>query len=259
MLNRCRALLDSPLSKPFPKVYFDLKAFRKGISEKKQSLIHAERREIDRVYAKPAPSGWGIERFLKETGLESPSLDKDKFYSELASCFDDWNDFISSSKKDLYRVSNLLNASQVKKLHHYIDLFNHGLFPRVSDEDSVLNGQPLGKQGSGWSVTDDEKLLDLATNKYDFTFGDPWLYIGWEMERSSDEVHERFLQIYTKAENRNRTSEIVISKSFKPLLMNRQFRIIPPQCYMVPSSENFPSSDKNFELPSAFVGYRSDS
>lgn len=258
MLHRCRALLESTQSKPFPKVYFDLKAFRKGIAEKKQSLIQAERREIDRMYARPAPSGWDIMRFLRETGLESSSSDKDKFYAELASCFENWNDFISSSKKDLFRVSNILSASQIKKLYHYIELYNHGLFPpHQGGNDSVLCGKPLAKQGSDWSETDDEQLLDLARHKYDYKFGDPWLYIGWEMERSADEVHERFLKIQTLIENKKRRSEIVISKSFKPLLMNRQFRLMPPHCYIVPSSENFPESEKHLDIPSAFDAYRS--
>lgn len=262
-----RILLEKQ-SKPFPRIYFDLKAFRKGITEKKQSLIQAERREIDRVYAKPPPAGWNIVRFLHETGLEpsedSKSItdDKDKFYTELASCFDDWSDFISSSRKDLFRVSNILTASQVKKLAHFIELYNHGLFPKDELEtNEALRGKKLSFEGKEWTTLQDEQLVDLAINKYDYTFGDPWIYIGWEMQRSGDEVESRFAEIYLKNTNRKRNCEIVISKSFKPLLMNRQFRIIPPQCYVVPSEDNFPCSGggQRLDIPRAFNQYRTSS
>lgn len=250
-------------SKPFPRIYFDLKAFRKGISEKKQSLIQAERREIDRVYAKPAPAGWDIIRFIKETGLEptedgtkSSQDEKEKFYTDLASCFDDWNDFISSSRKDLFRVANLVSASQVKKLAHYIELYNHGLFPRiVAHENEALRGEEPMNETKEWSTKDDEILVDLALNKYDYTFGDPWIYIADELKRSPDSVHDRFIEIFVKPSNRKRTCEVVISKSFRPLLMNRQFRVMPPQCYIVPSEVNFSSEtdgSQKFIVPPSF-------
>lgn len=248
-------------SKPFPRIYFDLKAFRKGIAEKKQSLIQAEKREIDRVYAKPPPDGWDIPRFLREMGLHSSNDDdKEKFYSELAACFDDWNDFISSSRKDLFRVSNLLSQSQLKKLAHYIELYNHGLFPPSEmNLNENLRGKKPEREGAQWTVDEDELLIELATNKYDYKFGDPWIYIGWEMGRSLDEVESRFADIFLKLTNQQRKSEVVISKSFRPLLLNRQFRVIPPQCYIVPSEENFPSKDTKIDIPNAFNKYRATS
>ena len=259
-----RFLLESSEkpSKPFPRVYFDLKAFRKAIAEKKRSLVEAEKREIDRVYAKPPPAGWDVVRFLRETNLDPSDNDVEKFYTDLASCFDDWNDFISSSRKDLFRVSNMLNSSQLKKLAHFIELYNHGLFPpsEVEVNESLL-GKKLENEGQPWTESDDERLVDLATNKYDYKFGDPWIYIGWDMQRSADEVESRFSEIFLKPENRGKNSEIVISKSFKPLLMNRQFRVIPPQCYIVPSEENFPSRNdvKESDIPPAFNMYRTNS
>ena len=47
----------------YPRLYFDFKAFRKTIADKKHSLIEAEEREVRRAYAKPPPSSeWNIER-----------------------------------------------------------------------------------------------------------------------------------------------------------------------------------------------------
>jgi hypothetical protein len=70
----------------YPRVYFDLKAFRKGIAEKKQSLIEAEKRKIDRAYAKEPPQGWDIEKFLQQIKLADPGLSPEEagtFYRKL--------------------------------------------------------------------------------------------------------------------------------------------------------------------------------
>lgn len=248
------------VAKPFPRVYFDLKAFRKGIAEKKSSLLEAEKREIDRAFAKEAPAGWSISDFLRKSQIgklgDLKGDDLDRFYSEVAACFENWNDFISSSRKDLFRVSNLLNPKQVKSLAHHLELFNHGLFPKPEPSSSVFQGKPLANADKEWTSADDEQLLELATQKYDHTFGNPWLFISWDMQRSVDAVRARFVEIFLKPKNASRNSEICLSKSFRPLLMNRQFRLIPPQCVIVPSEANFPSGSAKFELPEKFLPYR---
>jgi hypothetical protein len=249
-------------SKPLPKKYFDLKAFRKGVSEKKQALIEAEKREIRRVYAKDPPENWTVVSFLKVAKLADLSemtntSDVEHFYSEVASCFEDWSDFISSDSKDVLKVSNLLNARQVKKLIHCIELFNHGLFgPESANVEQGFHGVPPARQGAVWTPEEDASLIELTVNGYDYTFGDVWLYVSFEMERTMDEVYERFVEIYLKPRNRERETEIALSKSFRPLLMNRQFRIIPPQCYVIPTDDNFPSICENFHLPEQFKKYR---
>ena len=250
-------------AKSFPKVFFDLKAFRKGITEKKKSLIEAEKREIARVYAKPAPQGWAITSFLEKaklahiSGLNSAD-ETANFHQEVASCFDDWHDFISSTKKDLMRVSHLLSGAQVKRLAHCIELFNHGLFELDTSKPmpAEFMGKRLSRQDEPWTSQEDETLIDLAVRKYDYTFGDVWLYVSGEMMRTPDEVQTRFVGIYIKPRNKAQSTEVALSKSFRPLLMNRQFRVIPPQCYIVPSKFNFPSSFQPFNLPEAFEKYR---
>jgi hypothetical protein len=260
-----RAFSDSatPASKrPFPRMHFDLKAFRKGISEKKHSLIEAEKKEISRAYAKPAPEGWDMLKFLSETriadlGNDGPIKnedDRNKFYQDLAGLFADWADLVSSSRKDLFRVSHMLNSRQLKKLAHCIDLFNHDLFPNeVATESTSVFSTPIPV--SPWTPEDDATLIKLATGKYDHTFGDVWIYIASEMARSVDDVEQRFYEIYMKPENKKRIAEIALTKSFRPLLMNRQFRLIPPQCYIVPSAENFPADKTEFKVPKAFEKY----
>ena len=249
--NLCEKQLKS-----FPKMYFDLKAFRRGISEKKRSLVEAERRAVDRAYAEPAPEGWTVGTFIEKANVSSATDPVD--IPALASCFSDWGDFISSSRKDLLRVSHLLNAEQVKKLAHAIELFNHGLFGTDPQRDPALAGRKLANEGAHWTPAEDERLIHLAVEKYDYTFGDVWLYVSWEMQRSADEVQARFTEIYLKPKNKNRGQvEVVLSKAFRPLLMNRQFRLIPPQCYVVPSRKNFSSDEAApFTLPPAFTKYR---
>jgi hypothetical protein len=244
----------------FPKQYFDLKAFRRGITEKKQSLLAAEKREIDRVFAKPAPEGWSVQTLLEKANLVSDNTSEDskQFLSQVAACFDSWNDLVSSSRKDLFRVSHLLSADQIKKLATAIELFNHGLLGLSKPEvQAAFAGKPLRNENAPWTAEDDGKLIELAVEKYDFTFGDVWLYVSWEMQRSMDQVRDRFVEIYLKPHHAKKNDcEILLSKSYRPLLMNRQFRLVPPQCYIVPSDNNFPSVPAQFELPEPFRKYR---
>ena len=254
MLRSLARYCEGKQLKPFPRVYFDLKAFRKGISEKKQSLIEAERRMIDKAFACPAPEGWSIETFLTRAKI----FDDDSQVSQLASCFESWTDFISSSRKDLLRVSHLLSADQVKKLAVSIELFNRGLFGLSSSETmQAFQGRRLRNHDAPWTPEDDEKLVHLAVEKYDYTFGDVWLYVSGEMERPIDDVRERFVEIYLKKNERREAMEIVLSKSFRPLLMNRQFRLLPPQCFLIPS-RSATLSEESFSLPPAFTRYRSE-
>lgn len=252
----------SASKRPFPRMYFDLKAFRKGISEKKHSLIEAEKKQIARAYAKAPPAEWGVMEFLKATNISDLSTDggiksedeRNNFYSELSTLFEDWSDLVSCSKKDLFRVSHFLNSKQLNKLAHCIDLFNHDLFPYIKTTPSQFSN-PI--EPKPWTSECDATLVRLATEKYDYTFGDVWIYIASEMERDPDDVEQRFHELHTKPFNKARATEITLTKSYRPLLMNRQFRLMPPQCYIIPSEENFPDvADSKFKVPEAFRKYQ---
>lgn len=244
--------------KSFPKVYFDLKAFRKGLKEKKDSLIQAEERSINRAYAIGPPEGWTIGTFLERAKiLEGVSNESTR--NQLVACFDSWSDFISSSKKDLIRVSHIINADQMKRLAVSIELFNRGLFGLGPEEvRKVFAGKPLLNENKPWGSEDDKTLVFLAVEKYDYTFGDVWIYVAYEMQRTVDEVRDRFVEIYLKQQEK-KESEIALTKSFRPLLMNRQFRLLPPQCFVIPSAARVKSETVSESgIPEAFHKYRNE-
>jgi hypothetical protein len=257
MLRSLARTCQKPRS--FPKRYFDLKAFRKGISEKKRSLLEAEKREVDRQFAKPAPEGWTVETFLEKAGIVNSS--DENLIQRLAACFEDWNDLVSSTRKDLFRVSHMLSAEQVKKLSVAIELFNHGLFGLSNTEvEKSFPGKPLRNEAEPWTASEDEKLIELAVEKYDYKFGDVWLYVSAEMERPIDQVRDRFVEIYLKPMlAREEECEVILTKSYRPLLMNRQFRLLPPQCYVIPSDTHYRSETPEFTLSEPFQRYRNPS
>ena len=154
-------------------------------------------------------------------------------------------------------VSHLLTAEEVKKLAHAIELFNHGLYGAETRGNPAFSGRKLTNENAPWTPEDDALLVHLAVEKYDYTFGDVWLYVSWEMQRSMDEVADRFSEIFLKPKNKSRGAcEVLLTKSFRPLLMNRQFRLVPPQCYVVPSEGHLGGAQVTpFILPSGFAKY----
>ena len=57
-------------------------------------------------------------------------------------------------------------------------------------------------------------------------------------------------------QNRSRECELAITKSSRPLLMTRYFKMDPPFLYIVPSEDNFPLAPMNFSLSAKLVKYR---
>eukprot|EP00439_Symbiodinium_sp_Y106_P073196 s3251_g13.t1 len=236
--------------------YFDFKAFRKALKEKKESLSEAELREVRREYALPPPEGWTILDFLEQMKFGDGAED-------VANLFEQWKDFISMSARDIMRIPDI-TAEQQRRLDKYITLFNHGLWPRVSADEfhRRFAGKPLENEGKPWTAEDDELLLQLAgpgeSGGYDVSFGDPWIYISWEMQRREDEVQQRYIELVVQEKERSVRHELAITKASRPLHMHRRFRMIPPDLYIVPSQDNFPLAEPAFELPEAFKKYRQD-
>ena len=198
----------------FPKVYFDLKAFRNQLGKKKSWLESAEKRSIDKLFAREPPNGWTVATFLQKTKLFSSSPP-----AELSSL--SWKEFISSS--EFFRFGGL-DRNLSKKLIHYIELFNHGLWPEAATVEPA-------KIPAEWTPIEIEKLKSLAQS-YDPHFGNPWMYISHALGRTEDDVLSKYFSLQENRETK--PFEICISKSFRPLLMNRQFRLIPPQLVVVP-------------------------
>lgn len=230
--------------------FFDFKAFRKALKEKKESLSEAELREVRREYALPPPEGWTIQNFLEHMKFGDGAED-------VANLFEHWKDFISMSPRDIMRIPDI-TAEQRRKLDKYITLFNHGLWPRVSPDifKERFKGT-LDSEGEPWTPEHDQWLLELA-KLYDVNFGDPWLYISWQMQRREDDVQQRYVELVVKQRERKTQHEFAITKASRPLHMHRSFRIIPADLYIVPSEENFPLAENRFELPNAFQKYRQD-
>lgn len=235
----------------YPPRFFDFKAFRKALKEKKENLSEAELREIRREYAPPPPEGWTVLEFLERMKFGDGAED-------VANLFESWEDFISMTPKDISRIMDI-TLPQRRLLSRYITLFNHGLWPRVSPDEFFqrFGGSRLAREGEPWTPEDDEKLVELA-EFYDVNFGDPWIYISWEMQRRPEDVRDRYMEVVVKPRERATRCEIAITKSSRPLHMNRKFRMIPTDLYIVPSAENFTLVPKRFELPAAFQKYRQD-
>eukprot|EP00435_Cladocopium_sp_Y103_P070678 s576_g35.t2 len=229
--------------------FFDFKAFRKALKEKKESLSEAELREVRREYALPPPEGWTILNFMEHMKFGDGAED-------VANLFEHWKDFISMSPRDIMRIPDI-TAEQRRKLDKYITLFNHGLWPRVSADifKERFNGS-LANEGKPWTPEDDRELRELVKpgeqGGYDVNFGDPWLYISWDMKRREDDVQQRYVELVVKQDERKTQHEFAITKASRPLHMHRSFRIIPADLYIVPSEENFPLAKHRFEVPNAF-------
>jgi len=235
----------------YPKKYFDFKAFRQSLRDKKESLSEAEMREVRREYAPPPPEGWTVREFLEQMKFGDG-------YEDVADLFEEWKDFISMSPKDVQRIPDI-SVAQRRKLSRYITLFCHGLWPKVSTEEFYgrFGGVKLAREGEPWTTEEEERFLELA-RLYDVSFGDPWIYISWEMQRREVDVRDRCIEIAVKPRERADSFELAITKASRPLHMHRRFRIIPADLYVVPSAENFKLAENKFELPAAFKKYRQD-
>ncbi|GFE55127.1 homeodomain-like containing protein [Babesia ovis] len=210
-----------------------MKTFRKFLQQQKTLDIEKEKRSIAQAHAKPPPDGWGILEFLKAAGVEDGA-------DMIAESFGSWNEFISSTIEDLY-TNNSMTNKQRRIVFKHITLYNHGMWPTTEDADYIkaFQAKPLENEGKPWDAADDAELKRLA-EYYDVEFGDPWLYISWEMQRTIEDVQERYTQLVTIPKYRNDTCEIAVTKAYKPLLMNRKFKLDPPFLYIIPSKENFP-------------------
>lgn len=104
------------------------------------------------------------------------------------------------------------------------------------------------------------------------SFADPWLYISWEMQRSSEEVQWRYLQLVEVPkvssttrqvepvkrvlilcisviklcffQNKIRRCEFALTRCTRPLFFTRYFKLLPSFLFIVPSRKNFNTEPK---------------
>eukprot|EP00921_Rhytidocystis_pertsovi_P016573 GHVQ01026125.1.p1 GENE.GHVQ01026125.1~~GHVQ01026125.1.p1 ORF type:complete len:435 (+),score=24.31 GHVQ01026125.1:245-1549(+) len=213
--------------------YFDLKRFRNYLKKHKQHEEREEARQLALAYAQPAPEGWDVNRFLKACGVKEN-------LEEASAEFKSWEDLVSTNREKLSTMESL-TGKQRRLIKRRIMLFKHGLWPTSVHRNLMREFQaaPLGNEGKVWTAEDDQKLLHLA-EYYDISFGDPWIYISWEMQREFIDVYNRYVDIALKPEYRASQCDLVITKASRPLLMNRSFKLLPSFLYIVPSETNYP-------------------
>lgn len=213
--------------------FFDLKLFRQHLRRQKTEELEKEKRAVLKECAKEPPANWTIRTFLEK-------IDIGENIDEIEKCFNSWSEFVSISPKELYNIE-CLNNEQRRKIWKYLNKFNYGLFPEDTYDDFVKNFQapPLKNENKKWELKDEEDLK-FYLDYYDVNFGDPWLYISWKMQRTFEDVQNKYVDLILKDKNKKRKCEICLTKCTTPLLMNRKFKLDPPFIYIIPSSINFP-------------------
>uniref|UniRef100_A0A3B0N3P8 Homeodomain-like containing protein n=1 Tax=Theileria annulata TaxID=5874 RepID=A0A3B0N3P8_THEAN len=232
--NQSSEDLGPPIRRP--RKYLDMKTFRKFLKQQKTLDIENEKRIISKAHSKPPPDGWSIVDFLK-------AIDIGDGAESIAETFESWNEFISSTLEELYTNTSMTNK-QRRKIFKYITLYNHGLWPNDDPMDYVkaFQAPPLSNEGKPWDEEADKELLRL-TEYYNVDFGDPWIYISWDMQRTIEDVQDRYTEIVLKPKYKSDKCDFGITSCHEPLLMNRKFKMDPPFLYIIPSEENFPLTE----------------
>ncbi|CAD7961909.1 unnamed protein product [Amoebophrya sp. A25] len=281
----------------YPETYFNVKRFHERLREKKDNLSRAEVRAVRREYARPPPPGWNVRRFLREIRLfeEEESLEEvASLFDKLGGCGKQeaasgedagaeaeegkadkgteancpkldhagerdligWSEFVSMDLKEATRLT-MITAEQRRKLIRYINEFNHGLFPRVKSMVDAFAGKQYASHNQPWTAEEDAKLRE-SCDKWDADFGDAFIYISDDMQRPPEECRQRWLEIETiPGQRSSQGCELALSDSLRPLLMSRQFRMLPPTLLLVPSEKNFPLKKcAPFRLPKNLQKFR---
>lgn len=236
----------------YPKMYFDFKAWRHRFRKNKQQSYKWEQRAIRHLFHKPAPEGWDPKTFLMKMQI-SPD---EKFIDDFAAQFKSWGHFAGMSSTKI-RDMKTLYPIQKRRLIHYLELFNHGLWPEPEKSEyySAFQGKPYAFEGKEWTNEEDKKLVTSAEH-WGVGFGDVWLYVSHDMQRPFEEVRKRYYEIVVKPKQRSSSCELVLSKCMQPLLMNRQFRMLPSTVYLIPSEKYYPVAVTNFKVPKNLLEYR---
>lgn len=235
-----------------PARYFDFKEFRKALSEKKERLKLAEKREFERSFCEPPPFAGEhpVQEFLTQIGFD-PALSE-----QLARLFQTWIDFASRNPKDLELITELTSAQRAK-INRYLILWRRGLWPNQSFADLKSKFGGKTEYLEGWNPELDAELLRLS-DLYDVSFGDPWLYISYELDKRPADVKDRYITLKMRPKLSEVTCDFEITKASRPLLMNRYFPIMPPTLYVVPSNSSHSLEKTPTKLPAAFGKYRDD-
>jgi len=229
----------------YPKQFINMKAVKGQICEKAEALRNAEVAAVRKALAPSAPENLTVIDFLKLAKFESERA------AEIAPYFTDFQDLISASERELSRIHTLA-VNEQRKILKYIVKFKAGLFPPSEPPAFAEPQEP--KQ---WTTEEDKALL-AACERFGADFGDPWIYVSHALGRNSESVRERFLEISEIPKNKTRTCELALTVSARSLLFNRDFKILPPKLFLVPTEGSFPLHPLA-DVPSTFQKYRDPS
>uniref|UniRef100_A0A0G4I8Y9 Uncharacterized protein n=1 Tax=Chromera velia CCMP2878 TaxID=1169474 RepID=A0A0G4I8Y9_9ALVE len=238
-----------PAPPPPKKRWFDLKTFRGHLRRQKQEERRLEEEQLAKEYALDPPEGWGVKEFLDSIEIGENS-------EEIAEQFESWKHFAGATSDEIDQLEMVTN-DQRRKMKRFLRLFNHGLWPPVREDEYLerFKGKKMEREGLPWTEEETERLRALC-EFYDVSFGDPFLYISWEMQRRIPEVRQKYVETILKPQTQMGECELAVTKASRPLLMNRKFKLDPPFLYVVPSKENFRLARSDFRLPDGFVKYR---
>ena len=242
MLRVCLILLDEELVNlrklsKFPRKFLDVKALRGQLGKKREILGNAEisetRKSLVLEHVDKGKSLSVVEA-LRFCGLSEERV------TEISPYFTSFADLLSADEKQWERIHGV-KLGEARKVIEKLRKFSYGVKTKRTEG---------GVRTAVWSSEDDKKLISLCL-EFDVTFGDPWLFIGPEINKSPDECMRRFFEI---SEKRNCENELALTRCMEPLLMNRDFKLMPPRLIFIPTSENHPKT--SFTLPLAFRKFR---
>jgi hypothetical protein len=214
----------------FPKQYTNVKALKGTIAEKRETMVNVEERAVERAvtFRRFKKSKLTPLRFFSLAGFPE---DRGK---ELAKYFTGLPDLLASDAQELYRVHGI-TASEVQKILRFSDKlkFTQNLSPHAASSTPTPR----------WTPALDAQLL-AATETFDASFGDPWLYVAAELSLSPDACLHRYAELKIRPRWNQSQAELFLGKCLSSVLhMNRDFRLVPPRLVVVPTEQTLPPCD----------------
>ena len=228
------------------RVVLEVNAWKRGQS----NGVSKTRREMDKENGVERPKGWK-EKVLRDARRVIKGSTVEKTEAELA---------VEPVKRKPYPRGRNLNDGKVTESRMRKRMQSLGLdllqvpdrkVDMIQAANEVVGVPDLGNnETTSTTHLTDSHLLHLA-DQFDASFGDPWLYISALTGLPSAELQIRYLKLTTPT----RPCEFALTKSMKPMLMNRKFKLLPPKVVIVPSRRASDVKGKDWLKPS-FKGYR---
>jgi hypothetical protein len=209
----------------FPKVYLSPKIAAGTISEKRLTMEKAKKRLVNVTLTNEMFSNsnnLAPEQFLLRIINSERSTEISKYFKNLV-------DLLSADQTELERVHGI-SGNEISTILKYAQKYKARVWP-VKEVGQWKKSASL--ENCEWTEERDNELLELAA-KYDTDFGNPWIYISYEMKVSIDQVKTRYFELRRKNDVDGASDEIILNLKKDFLWLNRDFRLIPPTLVLVP-------------------------